>query len=191
MLKHLFIVTVLSFTTSGYAASMDSAVHEATQKMRTTAYDLTNKNSLVVTFKAGSSKLSASDKDRIRALFKAAKPGEDVPLTLAAWSDKDFIQKSKSAKNATDADKKLAESRLHSIEDFLKSEKISYSTKTEYNMAKEPSKIAQLLGTDKAKVKESVEKDSKTDSVVLNKDVEKLKDDGGAHKAIIALPTKE
>lgn len=190
-----FAATALSVSVPSSAAdtksSVETKVENTTEKMRTTLYKWTDKDSLVLKFDKGSARISNDEKKRIRALMESNKQaGNDLRVTLAAWADNDYIKTDQSAQSASAGDKTLADKRLKAINDFLKSEKIVYTAQQEYNMAKEPHRFAKLIETRDAVLKQSVVQDKTTDSVSLNRDIELMKADGGAQKAIIALPER-
>lgn len=189
-------VAFMALIGGSYASNYAFAANKtAAQKMesvkrdaRTAAYKLTDKDSLVVKFEKGSATISADEKNRIIALLDAnAAKTEELKVMIAAWSDSDFIAKDKPAANATKNDKSLAAKRIKAVEEVLKKEKAKYSVDHKYNMAEKPSMLGEMIDSRDSVVKNKVVQGAETSSDALNQDIEKLRSDGGASRAIISI----
>lgn len=165
------------------------------QEVRTTLYKWTDKDSLVVSFKKGQTSLSASEKKRIAALFEAQRKNgnKEVAVMVAAWPDADYNTKNRTAQSATPAEVALADKRMEAVKAALVARNVpKVDVVEEYNMAKEPSAVAKYFETKDSLVKEGVVNDDKSSSTSasVNKDIEKLIDDGGASKVVLAVKVK-
>lgn len=191
-----FVATVLASCALPIAAfaagnTMEKVEHKtesAVQKARTAIYKWTDKDSVVIDFDKGSAKIADHEKKQIRALLEANRQkGQNLDLTIAAWSDRDYMKEDKKVK-ASQRETSLAERRLTAVKNYIKAQKMGANFDQEYNMAKDPSRLAALFNTRDAEVKKGVARDQKTNDVSMNRDIEALKDEGGAQKVVIALP---
>lgn len=155
------------------------------------------KNTVEVDFEKGSSKLSEMEVTELRSLIKAARDGGQIEkIYVGAWADKAFSEGK--GTEYTDADKNLAKERAKSVEKVL--DEIGAKDVEVVNLADKPNWFAETVGTEEAKIKDTVAgkdvtKDKAADEV-SNEDREMaaigktMKSEGGASKAVVVVQPK-
>jgi hypothetical protein len=143
-----------------------------------------DKHNITLTFDAGKSGLTASDKSRLDDLIKAL-PSERKRLrvTIAAWSDKPFPIEN--GAKLSSADEKLAEKRVETIFKHLKS-KVKFYSIEKVNMAKKANVFAHFFSTDDAKMKAAFE-GAEANKPWVAYEAKQFRENGGPSKAMVVI----
>ncbi len=138
----------------------------------------------VITFKAGSSDLTESDKTSLRRLADKVGAAAINQIHVAAWSDQPFPQN-------TDLDKAaraLASERIDKISSFIKND-LKLRSVASYNMAERSNWLARRLNTRDAELKSLFGQRGK--QPVSREDFDTIKLHGGPMKAVVVAQEKE
>lgn len=140
-------------------ADAGTALKDAGQAIRTAAYDITDKNSVSLSFDAKSATLSDSQKNQLKALNDAfASDGKVRDVVVAAYADRNYP---KGKETATKQERELAAKRGDAVKAYLTG--IGAKSVAIYNMAEKANWFERKLVMKDAQVKR--EATEKADSV--------------------------
>jgi hypothetical protein len=168
LIKALTLSITLGFAASGaYAKSKNDAALK----------------SAFVEFSAGSAKLTAADKNKLRQLVREGLTMGDIDhVTVAAWADKP-LPAPRQSHNATD--RGLADERLELIKDFLKTETEVYDVDT-YSMAESANWLARTFNTREAELK-SIFGRTDTDAPIRRSEFRVIRELGAPSRAVVVV----
>lgn len=153
------------------------------EKVKTTTYDIMDKETVTLDFDTNSSVVSEGMKTSIRALVDAAKKeGRITKVFVASWADRSLPMDS--SEKLSDGDKNLAKDRADNVKKVLAS--IGMKDVEIYNMAEQPSWLGRTFRTDDAQVKQSMKGKSVNDHEMTELG-RKLDDKGGVGKVVVAV----
>ena len=145
------VSAMLTFAAVAPRAVAQDAVKDAKEALQTALYDLADKESVIVSFRAGSSKLTSSQVSELRTTYNAFKDDAKVKeIVVVSYSDKPYPRSTK--KNLAKADRNLAASRG----DVVKKELSKFGGKNikVYNVAESANWFERFLVTSDAQVKQ-------------------------------------
>lgn len=199
VMKSLPLCVGLALAANGFAAddSVKASAKKAGESAMTSAMGAMDKTAVEVDFDKGSTKLSEADVTQLRSLIKSAQEnGKIEKVYVGAWADKAFAE----GKNVeyTDADKKLAKERAKAVKDVL--DEVGTRDVEVVNLADKPGWFAHTMGTEEAKIKDTVAGKSPTANKAAD-DISKedremaaigqtMKQEGGASKAVVVVQPK-
>ncbi len=165
----------------------DNALTDVGQAARTTLYDITDKNSVSLTFDAASATLTDSQKSQLKSLLDAAnRDGKIENIVVAAYADKNYPKDQKDSLAKVDRD--MAAKRGDAVRAYLTG--VGAKSVAIYNMAEKANWFERTLVTKDAMVKgEAREKadDVSRDDAFFESLGRHLTKDGGAGKVIVLL----
>lgn len=142
--------TVLALTIVGFAAQAES-INTETEKA---AMKLGAHTSSQIAFEVGKTDLKPEELTELREVVNQAKAnGQIDEIKVIAWADREYPAEGTTAPNQQ---VKLAEERADKIKRYLKKE-LKVSDVAVYNMAKRPNALQELMNTQTAKVKNTME----------------------------------
>lgn len=158
MLKRIYtlaFVVAPVFAPAVIHAEAGKTLKDAGQAIRTAAYDITDKNSVTLSFDAKSATLTDSQKNQLKALSDSfASDGKVRDVVVAAYSDKNYP---KGKDTLTKQERDLAAKRGDAVKAHLSS--IGRKSVTIYNMAEKANWFERKLVMKDAQVKrEATEK---------------------------------
>lgn len=196
IVKRLPLCVGLTFGLSAHAFAAGDTVSETAQKAGEAAMTSTmsalGKNTVEVKFDKGSTKLSEAEVTALRSLIKSAhEKGKIEKVYIGAWADKAFAEGK--AASYTDADKDLAKERAKAVKNVL--DEVGARDIEVVNLAEKPNWFEQKLGTEEAKIKDTVAgKDITKGKEEANKEDREMaavghtmKSEGGASKAVVIV----
>lgn len=137
-----------------------------------------------ISFKKGSKDLTKASQEKIEALMKRASQDKEVKtVKVVSWADQEYPGDEK--KTLPKDQKELAKNRNEEIKNFLERAKSDLKVET-YSMAERPSALNDFLGTDGARIKESLEKTG-----IATTDKQNAMTTSKASKAMVMLVLKD
>lgn len=144
----------------------------------------TEPSTKVLKFEKGASALTQDQKTELSGLFKDSKlAGKELDVTMAVWADEPMPAKGKSL---SDTQRSLADRRIKSIKEYVKSMKLDLDDLDSFSMAESSNWMARTFNTEGAQLKNQVAKKSKNDDLMQTK-YKVIKSDGDVQKAVIVV----
>jgi hypothetical protein len=135
-------------------------------------------------FEKGESHLSHEAKARVTKILKqAGEKGQIEQVKLISWADNEYP--SVHTKVLPEKEKNLADSRNREIESFIASKGETTPVIEKFNMAERPGALAEMVGTENARLKGTLEK-----AGIPNTDTS-VKSPSKASKAIVMVILRE
>ena len=185
-MRHLMIkalVLATGFTFSGNVLAQTTS-DKIDVKVKEAFYTVVDKTNYTVDFKKGSSAVSKSAQNSLKALFTSLKgelAGGDI--VIAGWSDKDFPLNPDT--KLTDGDKKLAAARIENVQKVVKNLGLANDIQT-VNLGEQNTLLGKLFSSTEQQVKDQIQQ-GETDSRKVAAITKTLKSDGGPHKVVVLV----
>ncbi len=143
-----------------------------------------NSPNLTLSFEAGKSALTSSDKDALKEMVKSVQSHAKIgDIYIAAWSDNPVPR---DGEELSKVDRRLANKRIDAVRDYLKRGlSVSKGTST-YNMAERANWLARTLNTPDAELKSGVAKDT----IMSKEEFDIIKANGQSSKVVVVIRTK-
>jgi len=168
-------------------ADAEKKVIDAKETIQQMWYRLTDKDTTVLTFDKGASKLTDSQTTELRATLNAVRDTNQLKeIYVVSYADADYPRASK--ESLSRAQRKLADDRADNVR--AKIREVGSFSITTHNMAKKANWFDKTFTTDDARVKaESSERFSKmNDEELFNESLGRfLQDKGGAGKVVVVF----
>lgn len=181
--RALFVLTALCVNPTMIHAE-ESTTQKIDVKVKQAYYTVVDKTEYTVDFKNGSSVVSQSARNSLKALFKSLK-GELAggEIVIAGWSDRDFPESPNT--KLSDADGKLAAARVDNVKAVIQGLGLKNDIQT-LNMGQQNSLLEKLFSGSEEQVKE-VMQNGETDSRKTAAISKSLKSNGGARKVVVLV----
>jgi hypothetical protein len=162
---------------------IQKAADEVTDSVKTTFYDVMDKDITTVDFEKGSAVLSEAEKSDLKAMVAAVKSDTTINnVIVAAWSDEEY-PKTKGEK-LSQAEQDLANKRATNVEAELKT--LGLNKIETHSMAENPGWLARTFSTKDATLKGEGRGRNASDKEVM-KIGQDLRDKGGPGKVVVFI----
>jgi hypothetical protein len=185
MKKYLAAVLLASPLTlpSIQVLAADDSVEKSVQEVKTKVYEILDKDTVTVEFKAKSSALAEDERKDLEAVVNAVRADSKVSsVIVAGWADKEYP--ATKGESLGSAERKLAKARSESVKAALN--RIGVKTVEAHSMAEQPSWIGKMFNTKDTVVKGEGVVDSADEK--LSADLGRiLKENGGPGKVVVIV----
>jgi hypothetical protein len=142
-------------TTTGQSSAESPNLDSVSMQAKQIAAEQEARNVAEVTFDEGSSELSESAKKQIASLLNTAKTeGQIEEVKVISWSDQAYPRQGQP--ELPKSQERIAEARNKSIQNFIRSQNKDVPVEL-HSMARRPSSVSKLWGSDDARIKKSLE----------------------------------
>lgn len=181
------LILAAGFLFTGNLMAQDAVKETAEKiniKVKEAYYTVVDKTTYTVDFKKGSSTVSKSAKNSLKALFTSLK-GELAggEIVVAGWSDKEFPLNPDT--KLTSADTKLAADRIANVQKVIKDLGLETPIQT-INLGEQNTLLGKLFSSTEQQVKDLIQQ-GETDSRKVAAITKTLKSDGGPQKAVVLV----
>lgn len=183
----LVMFGMLAGSVGGHAEDIGDKAKAVKESVQTSIYDLTDKDTVVISFEKGSSTFPADKVAELRTTLNAVRSDASIKeVIVATYSDMDYPRDQKNS--LPSASVKLAERRGNEVKKKLT--ELGAKNVTVYNMGEKASWFEKTFSTETAQVKnESAQNPSKMsdDDAFHHSLGRQLVSKGGAQKVVVVI----